>query len=65
MIIRITVMVLATILLGAGAYAVVPEKSASATLVPLNSTTIEKNQVWPLKGNISLDPCVNVYCQSA
>jgi len=64
MVIRIAVTVLATVFLGAAAYAVVPEKSETATLVPLNNTTIEKNQIWPLKGNISLDPCTNVFCQN-
>lgn len=65
MIIRLTVTILATAFLGAAAYAVVPEKSKTALLIPLNSTTIEKNQSWPIKGNISLDPCAKVKCESA
>jgi len=65
MIIRIALTALATVFLGAAAYAVVPEKSQTAVLIPLNTTTIEKNQSWPLKGNITLDPCAKVYCQSA
>ncbi len=65
MITRITITFLATVFLGAAAYAVVPEKSKTAVIIPLNTTTIEKNQLWPLKGNISLDPCAKVRCQSA
>lgn len=65
MITRIAITVLATAFLGAAAYAVVPAKSKTAVLIPINSTTIEKNQSWPLKGNISLDPCAKVRCQSA
>jgi len=65
MVIRIAVTVLTTAFLAAGAYAFAPEKSALTSLSPQNSTTIEKNQIWPLKGNISLDPCTNVYCQNA
>jgi len=64
MVIRIAVTALATVFLGAAAYAVVPEKPDAAILAPLNTTTIEKNQVWPLRGNISLDPCANIYCQN-
>lgn len=65
MIIRLAVTVFATAVLGAAAYAVVPEKSQTAVLIPLNTTTIEKNQNWPVKGNISLDPCEKVRCKSA
>ena len=65
MIIRIVITFLATAFLGAAAYAVVPVKSQTAVLIPLNTTIIKKNQSWPLKGNISLDPCAKVVCQSA
>ena len=65
MITRIAITFLATAFLGAAAYAVVPEKSQTAVLIPLNSTTIEKNQAWPIKGYITLDPCARVRCQSA
>ena len=65
MIIRIAITFLATAFLGAAAYAVVPEKAKTAVIIPLNTTTIKKNQSWPVKGNISLDPCAKVVCQSA
>ncbi|VAW01450.1 hypothetical protein MNBD_ALPHA08-323 [hydrothermal vent metagenome] len=65
MITRIAITVLATAFLGAAAYAVVPGKSKTAVLIPINTTTIEKNQAFPLKGNIALDPCAKVRCQSA
>jgi len=64
MIIRFAIAILTTAFLGAAAYAVVPAKSESAALLPLNITTIEKNQVWPLKGFITLNPCAKVYCKS-
>lgn len=62
---RIALTIIATAMLGAGAYAVVPAKPAPVSLIPANITVIEKNQAWPLKGNISLDPCIKVYCASA
>lgn len=65
MIIRIAITFLATAFLGAAAYAVVPDKSKTAVIIPVNGSIIEKNQAWPLKGNISLDPCAKVVCQSA
>lgn len=65
MLYRIIFAALATALLGATAYAVVPGKADTAQLVPLNITIIQKNQAWPLKGNITLDPCSKVMCRSA
>ena len=65
MFIRFAITALTTAFLGAAALAVVPQKSENAVLLPLNTTVIEKNQSWPVKGNIALDPCKNVYCTSA
>ena len=62
---RLAITVVATAFLGAAAFAFVPQKSQTAVLLPINSTTIEKNQAWPLKGNISLDPCAKVSCINA
>ncbi len=65
MFIRFAVTAVATVFLGAAAWAVVPYKSESAVLVPLNSSTLEKNSSWPIKGQISLDPCEKVACVNA
>lgn len=65
MITRIVLTAIATAMLGAAAYGVVPGKANFAVLIPINTTVIEKNQVWPLKGNISLDLCARVRCTSA
>ena len=27
-----------------------------------NVTVIEKNQAWPIQGNITVEPCANVAC---
>ena len=30
---------------------------------PVAMTTIEKNQGWPIKGNITMQPCIKRFCQ--
>ena len=65
MFIRFALTALSTAFLAAAALAVVPTKSQTALIIPLNTTTIEKNNSWPLKQNISLNPCAKVKCVSA
>ncbi len=69
MFIRFALTALSTAFLAAAALAVVPSQSQTALIIPLNSsintTTIEKNSSWPLKHNISLNPCAKIKCVSA
>jgi hypothetical protein len=58
MITRIAMAALVLSLLGAGAYAVTTEGEAVS-----RTTVIEKNQVWPVKGLISMQPCALAACQ--
>ena len=69
MFIRFALTALSTAFLAAAALAVVPSHSQTALIIPLNpsvnTTTIEKNSAWPVKQNISLDPCSKVSCVNA
>lgn len=60
---RIAATVLAVTVLGVGAFAVVPREPPSRDDAPSRITNIEKNQVWPLKGNITLRPCDGNACE--
>lgn len=41
----------------------VSEPASTASVVsPPNTTVIEKNMVFPLKGNMTVDPCAVTYC---
>ncbi len=64
MITRITITALASVILAAAAYGIAPSKPKTAILVPVKSTIIEKNQAWPVKGFISMDPCASSFCQN-
>ena len=64
MITRITITALASVILAAAAYGIAPVKPQTAILVPVKSTIIEKNQAWPVKGLISMDPCASSFCQN-
>lgn len=59
---RIAVAALAMSLLGAGAYAVNPKTPAPQSE---RTTIIEKNQTWPVKGLVTMDPCSIRACQEA
>ena len=51
---------LALTFLAAGAFAFAPganSQQQAADFKPAAMTTIEKNQNWPLKGRITMDPC--------
>ncbi len=69
MFIRFALTALSTAFLAAAALAVVPSQSQTAMIIPLNpsvnTTVIEKNSAWPVKQNISLDPCAKVSCVNA
>ena len=54
MFLRFAITAISTAFLAVAALAVVPTKSQTALISPLNNTIIEKNQIWPLKQNISL-----------
>ncbi len=66
MIIRTTTTLLALSLLAAGALAFAPaaQSTQPATGVkPAAMSTFEKNQSWPLKGRITMEPCKYNLCQ--
>jgi hypothetical protein len=64
MLTRFAVMALAVTLLGAGAYAVNLE-TPQATPSLERTTVIQKNQNWPVKGLVTMDPCSLRACQEA
>lgn len=53
-----TSLILSVMFLSAGAFAGA-SRTVTATVVanPANITVIEKNQAWPLAGQISVEPC--------
>ena len=63
MFIRIAVTALALTALGAGAFAFAPAGHAIQDTSASRTTIIEKNQFWPVKGRITMDPCAEVFCQ--
>ena len=44
------------------ALAIVSVKPTFDIITPARFTQVEKNQVWPLKGNITMNPCANFEC---
>lgn len=60
---RIAVAALALTVLGAGAFAFSPEDPFKKDPRAARTTVFEKNQAWPIKGNITMDPCSQVTCQ--
>ena len=68
MITRLTIAAMTTAFLAVSAYAVAPMQQQSAVLIPVkpvNSTVVEKNSSWPLRGNISMQPCKLSHCEQA
>ncbi len=66
MIIRTATTALALTFLAAGAFAFAPgaaQINQADIVKPAAMTTIEKNQNWPLKGHITMDPCGIQFCQ--
>lgn len=61
---RFAVMALAVTLLGAGAYAVNMETPKASSSVE-RTTVIQKNQNWPVKGLVTMEPCSLRACQEA
>lgn len=61
---RFAVAALAATLLGAGAYAVNLEAPTAASQAD-RTTVIQKNQNWPVKGLVTMDPCSVRACQEA
>ena len=59
---RIAVTALALTVLGAGAFAFSPTDPFKQDPRAVRTTVFEKNQAWPIKGNISMDPCAQVTC---
>jgi hypothetical protein len=62
---RIAMAALALSLLGAGAYAVTFEKPTVTADTTDRTTVIEKNQNWPVKGLVTMNPCSVRACQEA
>ena len=57
---RIAIAALALSLVGAAAYAVAQAVEAKAPIQRM--TIIEKNQSWPVKGLMTMDPCAALAC---
>ena len=60
---RIVVNALALTALGAGAFAFAPNSQVAIEPVTTQITIMEKNQVWPIKGQITMNPCADKACQ--
>ena len=59
---RLAVTALTLTVLGAGAFAFTPGEQATITEASVPTTTIEKNQAWPVKGRITMNPCAAAAC---
>ena len=66
MIIRTATTLLALSVLAAGALAFAPTAQSTQPATgaqPAAMSTFEKNQAWPLKGQITMEPCKYNLCQ--
>lgn len=63
MITRIAVTALTLTILGAGAFAFTPGGQAPQDTISSHTTFVQKNQVWPLKGHITMNPCAIAQCE--
>ncbi len=63
MLTRLAVTALTLTVLGAGAFAFASSEQITKEAVSTRVTEINKNQVWPLKGRISMDPCAHIQCE--
>ena len=58
-----TTLILSIMFLSAGAFAGASHSVPATTVAaPANITVIEKNQAWPLAGQISVEPCSYKRC---
>lgn len=62
---RIAIAALATLALGAGAFAVVPPIADKTGITDhkAQTTIVQKNQAWPFKDRITMNPCAYAPCQ--
>ncbi len=60
---RITVTALTLTVLGAGAFAFAPGEQITHDAASARTTNIQKNQVWPIKGYITMNPCADAQCE--
>lgn len=61
---RIAITALTLTALGAGAFAVAASEPANQeSAAAEHMTVLQKNQVWPVKGNITMNPCAQVACE--
>ena len=60
---RIAVTALTLTVLGAGAFAFAPTDTAPQNSAAARTTILEKNQAWPIKGRITVNPCAVEACQ--
>lgn len=59
---RIVLVALGLAAFGATALAVTIDLNANRHSIATRSTTIEKNQAWPVKGRITMEPCAENVC---
>ena len=59
---RLAVTALTLTVLGAGAFAFAPGGQAQINAASVHTTVVEKNQAWPVKGRITMDPCAAAAC---
>lgn len=63
MLMRFAIAGLAMTLVAAAAYAVAPVKAVPTGPQSSNTTVVEKNRMWPVKGLITVEPCSLRACQ--
>ena len=59
---RLAVTALTLTVLGAGAFAFAPGEQPRMSEIAVHTTIVEKNQVWPVKGFITMNPCAAAAC---
>jgi hypothetical protein len=59
---RIVLVALGLAAFGATAPAVMIDLNANWHPIATRSTTVEKNQAWPIKGHITMEPCTENLC---
>ncbi|MGI9462585.1 MAG: hypothetical protein ACR2OM_01510 [Aestuariivirgaceae bacterium] len=60
---RLAVTALTLTVLGAGAFAFAPGELITDKAASARVTEIQKNQAWPIKGRITMDPCAQIQCE--
>lgn len=62
----VAAIVLAVVAAGSYAYsASIPTSGKDFDPVPVANSTIIKNRDWPIKGNITMQPCTTEFCLDA